>query len=255
MYESILGQFQQRRASRKETIFDYECGLLFDRGRFIKLLEPGYYNFWWTRRRSIVKIDMRSQPLVVGSQEIASLDGIPVRISLATILAVEDARKHFESAQNPQGALYVDLQVIMRELVAPRSLDQLMTERQTLGSELEDKCRVAIEKYGFRLESVSVRDITTSGEVKRAFAEVFKARKAGEAMLERARGETAALRSLANAARMMSDQPALLQLRAIQALAESAGSTLVLGTDGTVFPKPPTSTRTLAKDSTSESVE
>jgi len=52
------------------------------------------------------------------------------------------------------------------------------------------------------------------GEMKKAFAQVVKAQKDGQAALEKARGETAALRSLANAARMMDDNPNLLQLRA-----------------------------------------
>jgi regulator of protease activity HflC (stomatin/prohibitin superfamily) len=67
------------------------------------------------------------------------------------------------------------------------------------------------------------------GEMKKAFAQVVKAQKDGQAALEKARGETAALRSLANAARMMDDNPNLLQLRALQALADSGGNTLVLG--------------------------
>jgi regulator of protease activity HflC (stomatin/prohibitin superfamily) len=65
--------------------------------------------------------------------------------------------------------------------------------------------------------------------MKKAFAQVVKAQKEGQAALERARGETAALRSLANAARMMDDNPNLLQLRALQALADSSGNTLVWG--------------------------
>ena len=67
------------------------------------------------------------------------------------------------------------------------------------------------------------------GEMKKAFAQVVKAQKEGQAVLEKARGETAALRSLANAARMIDDNPNLLQLRALQAFADSGGNTLVLG--------------------------
>ena len=67
------------------------------------------------------------------------------------------------------------------------------------------------------------------GEMKKTFAQVVKAQKDGQAALERARGETAALRGLANAARMMDDNPNLLQLRALQAFADSGGNTLVLG--------------------------
>lgn len=67
-----------------------------------------------------------------------------------------------------------------------------------------------------------------AGEMRRAFAQVIKAQKEGRAALERARGETAALRNLANAAKMMEDNPNLLHLRALQSLSDSGG-TLVFG--------------------------
>jgi regulator of protease activity HflC (stomatin/prohibitin superfamily) len=63
---------------------------------------------------------------------------------------------------------------------------------------------------------------------RRAFSQVVKAQKEGQAALERARGETAALRRLANAAKMIEDNPNLLQLRALQSIADSTGNTLPL---------------------------
>lgn len=83
--------------------------------------------------------------------------------------------------------------------------------------------------FGLRLITVSVKDIMFPGKLKEIFAQVVTARKEGLAALEKARGETAALRSLANAARMLEGNPNLLQLRLLQAVGESSGSTLVLG--------------------------
>ena len=68
-------------------------------------------------------------------------------------------------------------------------------------------------------------------DLKRAFADVLKAKQEGHSALERARGESAALRNLANAARVLEGNPALMNLRLMQSLsaAQNAGSTLVLG--------------------------
>ncbi len=66
------------------------------------------------------------------------------------------------------------------------------------------------------------------GDLKRVFAGVVAARKEGEAGLERVRGETAALRNLANAGRMVEDNPGLLQLRMLQQLGGSSGNTVML---------------------------
>ena len=66
-------------------------------------------------------------------------------------------------------------------------------------------------------------------DLKRAQAQVLIARADGLAALERARGETAALRNLANAARLLSDNPVLLQLRLFQQLSSTSGHTVVIG--------------------------
>ena len=74
--------------------------------------------------------------------------------------------------------------------------------------------------------------------MKRAFADVLKARQEGQAALERARGESASLRNLANAAKVMEGNPALMNLRLMQSLtaAQNAGNTLVLGMPGGFVP-------------------
>jgi hypothetical protein len=74
-----------------------------------------------------------------------------------------------------------------------------------------------------------VRDVMLPGELKRAYASVIVTRKEGEAALERARAETAALRGLANAGRTLADNPGLLQLRILQELGSSSGNTVVFG--------------------------
>ena len=85
-----------------------------------------------------------------------------------------------------------------------------------------------------RYSSVRVRP----GELKRAFADVLKAKQEGQAALERARGESASLRNLANAARVLEGNPALMNLRLMQSLsaAQNAGNTLVVGMPGGFVP-------------------
>jgi len=65
-----------------------------------------------------------------------------------------------------------------------------------------------------------------------------KARQEGLAALERARGETAALRSLANAAHLIERNPALMQLRLLQAVGQNSGNTVVLGVPAQSGPIP-----------------
>lgn len=87
----------------------------------------------------------------------------------------------------------------------------------------------ALAAIGIELQDAALRDLTFPGELKKIFAQVVKARQEGLAALEKARGETAALRNLANAAALIERNPVLMQLRALQVLAQQPGNTLVLG--------------------------
>jgi len=87
-----------------------------------------------------------------------------------------------------------------------------------------------VDQFGLAVEQLEIKDVILPGELKKAQAQVLVARAQGLAALERARGETAALRSLANAARLAADNPSLVQLRLLQQLEMSAGHTVVIGT-------------------------
>jgi regulator of protease activity HflC (stomatin/prohibitin superfamily) len=103
--------------------------------------------------------------------------------------------------------------------------------REDLGAELSGAVAGRAESVGIEVERVELRDVTPPGEVRRALLGVQTARQDGLAALERARGETAALRALANGARTLAENPALLQLRTAQVVA-AAGGEVVLRLEG-----------------------
>ncbi len=85
---------------------------------------------------------------------------------------------------------------------------------------------------GVEVSRLAVRDLVVPGEQRKLLAQIVEARLAGQAALERARGETAALRNLSNAASLMRDNPELYKLRLLQELANSSGNTFVIDTEG-----------------------
>jgi hypothetical protein len=108
----------------------------------------------------------------------------------------------------------------------------LLENRAAIGSKLMKLTSTKATELGLKLTFADVKDMMFPGEMKKVFAQVVEAQKEGQAALEKARGETAALRNLANAARITDDNPNLLQLRALQAFADSTGNTLVFGLPG-----------------------
>ena len=122
-----------------------------------------------------------------------------------------------------------------RDLCEEASPPRQSATQQTLREDLTP----AAAELGVTLHSAEVKDVMFPGDLKRIFAEVVRAQKEGQAALERARGETAALRNLANAAKMLEDNPALFNLRVLQSVSGGAqGSTVVVGVPQGVVPVP-----------------
>ena len=121
---------------------------------------------------------------------------------------------------------------------AASSTEELLEHRNEVGPKLTELVRPRAAEIGLDLHRLDLKDIMFPGDLKRTFAQVVAARREGLAALERARGETAALRNLANAARMMETNPALLQLRLLQQLGASGGNTIVLGLPSSTTPLP-----------------
>jgi regulator of protease activity HflC (stomatin/prohibitin superfamily) len=118
------------------------------------------------------------------------------------------------------------------------TIDDLLQHRTGVGPAVLERSAEPAKAVGVELVAVDVKDLMFPGPLKRTFAQVVEARQQGLAALEKARGETAALRNLANAARMVESNPSLLQLRLLQQLETSSGNTLVLGFPSSTTPLP-----------------
>ncbi len=222
---------------QRVTVFEYERAIAYRNGKLDKVLEPGAY---WIRPTSttIAKIDMRPKFAIVSGQEVLSLDAITLKVTLAAQYKVADPVSAILKSESYQMALYTVLQLAVRELIGSAKIDDLLEARSTLGQRLQEMSASRVQELGLELMSVNIKDIMFSGELKKVFAQVVKARKEGQAALEKARGETAALRSLANAAKLVESNPALMQVRLLQSVTETSGHTLVLGMPSNSTPLP-----------------
>jgi regulator of protease activity HflC (stomatin/prohibitin superfamily) len=210
------------------TVFEYEQGLRYRGGRFAGVLGAGPH--WIFRPTTIVRrVDIRPRFASLGGQEVLSSDGVTIKVTIAARYEIADAGIAINKVENYQEALYLTLQLALREIVGQAPIDEVLTRRDQFAQRLKELTAAEIETFGLRLLSVNIKDIMFPGELKKMFAQVVQAQKEGQAALERARGETAALRNLANAAQLVEANPALLQLRLLQQLSSSSGHTIVLG--------------------------
>jgi regulator of protease activity HflC (stomatin/prohibitin superfamily) len=175
---------------------------------------------------------------------VVSKDQFSFRVALSPVVEVVDARAFTESQPAvepsyftqfmPHVASHTALQALTAsaalEAVAAHGLRDLFADPKLLPATVQTKLEEALP--GARVPSVLMTGITLPPETRKMFTEVERSRIEAEAALERARGEQAALRALANAARLIKDNPALANLRFLQTLEQAPGAkTIVLGSD------------------------
>jgi len=219
------------KAEKRTTIYEWQRGLLYRYGRFVRELGPGRYRT--TFGRWIVTIPINPNIATVGPQEVLTADRFTVKLTARVTFAVTEPRKAYEvNCAGDTQALRGLIQIAIRDLVVGRSLDALLDARPQLDAELKSALAAPLSAHGCQVEAAEIRDLILSAEVRRMYTDIERIRREGLAALERARGEQAALRALANAARMLKGNPELMNLRVLQALQSSGGKaqpTLVLG--------------------------
>lgn len=218
---------QPLRRGRRFTVAQWERGVLLRNGTVAAVLGGGAHRRWG-RGFALRRVDTRPWIVQVPTQEVPTADGLTVKVTVVAKARVVDPVAFVTATQDAFSALYLVVQIATREAVAATTVEQLVAARVELGDALTAAVR-GVDELGVVLERVELKDVVLSAELKKAQAEVLVARAQGLAALERARGETAALRNLANAAGLLRDNPALLQLRLVQQLAATSGHTVVIG--------------------------
>jgi len=220
----LLGFFYAKnKLLTRQIIFEYEGGLQFKNGKFFQILKLGKH--WiWSPTTSVRTVDVRRRVLSIPGQEILTADNITIKINLAVQYEVTDVKKAILKQENYTDALYLTLQLALREIITLTTADNLLASRNDIGKKVSDICGPKLEQMGLKLHVSDIKDIMFPGDLKKVFSKVVEAQKEGLAILEKARGETAALRQLANAAKLLEENPYLMQLRMLQ----STGHTFVI---------------------------
>jgi regulator of protease activity HflC (stomatin/prohibitin superfamily) len=192
----------------------------------------------WGRHWTVHPVDLRRSLMAVAGQDVLTADNVSLKLSLVVSYQVAEPVKAAHETQNWMGDLYHAAQLALRAVVNAVPVESLLSQRLEIAGQLLTRVQPETSKIGVTVHAVEVKDVMFPAELKRAFADVLKAKQEGQAALERARGESASLRNLANAARLMEGNPALLNLRLIQSVtaAQAGGNTLVLGMPGGFVP-------------------
>lgn len=177
--------------------------------------------FW---RRRVDVVDLRGALMAVSGQEVATADVPGVKVSALARWRVADAVAFLDRVQDPVEQLRLAVQLAVRDWAASVPLEVAVADRAAATAPMTAAVRAAVADLGIEVQEVAVRDVVVPGEVRRAVLALATARQEGQVALERARSETAALRAMANGARVLADHPELARLRLAQAAGESGGT-------------------------------
>jgi regulator of protease activity HflC (stomatin/prohibitin superfamily) len=209
----------------------YQATLLIRNGVERGLLPVGVHRFLFGRAE-VAAFDLRDALQKIGGQEVLTRDRVPVRFTVLVRRRVVDAVRLFHAVQDVDGYVHAEAQIALRDAVAAVGLDELLDDRMAVGARVKAALAASLETVGLVLVEATLQDIVVHGDLKRAYGDVAKARAEGAARLERARGEAAALRTLANAARLLHEHQGLdrlITLGVARTAAEGSQNTLVLG--------------------------
>lgn len=205
------------------TVFEYERGLLYKDGKLERVLEAGRYSFWSWERVDVIKVSLREMSHVVAGQGILTSDRIEVRVSLVAQYRVSNPTLAVNSAENYSEQLHQELQLSLRDVIAGRTLDQVLDNRSEIAAELLRLTGEPARRYGVELNRVGIRDVVLPGEVRQVMMREVEADRAGRADLVKARHEVAAARARANTAKILAENPEVARLQEIEALVNLAG--------------------------------
>ena len=198
-------------------INQYERGILFKRGKYSRVLNPGWHVIW-PIFQSCQKIDIRTRAVDVPEQEAITSDNVSIKINAVIYYKVFDAGKALCEVENFHYAVGQLAQTTMRNVVGTVTLDQLLTDREKISLNICEIIDKATDPWGVKVENVELKDISLSQEMQRVMAKVAEAEREKNAVITKAAGEVEAAKNLAEAANMMGNTPGALHLRTLSTI-------------------------------------
>ncbi|MFF3018478.1 slipin family protein [Streptomyces sp. NPDC057939] len=218
-------------AAAARVVKQYERGVVFRFGRLREGVRgPGFTLVvpWVDRLR---KVNMQIVTMPVPAQEGITRDNVTVRVDAVVYFKVVDAADAIVEVEDYRFAVSQMAQTSLRSIIGKSDLDDLLSNREQLNQGLELMIDSPAVGWGVQIDRVEIKDVSLPETMKRSMARQAEADRERRARVINADAELQASKKLAEAAAVMSEQPAALQLRLLQtvvAVAAEKNSTLVL---------------------------
>lgn len=217
-------------AASVRILREYERGVVFRLGRLMGQKGPGVV--WLIPfADQLVRVALRTVTLNIPPQEIITRDNVPARVNAVAYFRVVDPTNAIVEVENYMQAASQIAQTTLRSVLGKAELDTLLAERDRLNEDLQQTIDEQTEPWGIKVMTVEIKDVEIPADMQRAMARQAEAERERRAKIINAEGEFQAAAKLADAADVISQNPATLQLRYLQTLTEvgdSGNSTVIV---------------------------
>ena len=220
-------------AAAIRVLNEYERGVIFRLGRVVGAKGPGLIILIPIVDK-MVKVSLRLVAMDVDPQDVITRDNVSVKVNAVIYFRVMDSVKAVIEVENYMYATSQLAQTTLRSVCGQAELDQLLSEREHINSQLQEILDTHTDPWGIKVSTVEVKHIDLPQEMQRAMAKQAEAERERRAKVINAEGEYQAATKLAEAATIIGDHPMALQLRYLQTLREVSSE----NNSTTLFPIP-----------------
>lgn len=220
-------------ASAIKILREYERGVIFRLGRLIGAKGPGII-FIIPGVDKLLRISLRLVTMDVPSQDVITRDNVSIKVNAVVYFRVIDPNKAVVEVENYLYATSQLAQTTLRSVVGQVELDELLAHRDKINMQLQDILDKHTDPWGIKVSLVETKQVDLPEEMRRAIARQAEAERERRAKVIHAEGEAQAAAKLAEAANVISVNPAAIQLRFLQTLTEVATEK----NSTTIFPVP-----------------
>jgi regulator of protease activity HflC (stomatin/prohibitin superfamily) len=200
---------------------EYQRGVVFRFGRIRNVRAPGL-RFMIPLVDRMQKVTLRTVTKPIQSQQIITKDNVSIGVAAVAYYRRVDPVKSIVEIENVESAIDQIAQTTVRNVVGRSSLDQVLSQTESLNQSIKNILDVTSERWGVLVVMVELKDIELPESMKRAMAREAEAEREKRAKIIAAEGEALSAGKLAEAADVISEHPIALQLRNLQVLGEIA---------------------------------
>jgi regulator of protease activity HflC (stomatin/prohibitin superfamily) len=220
-------------SSAIKILKEYERGVIFRLGRLIGAKGPGIF-FIIPGVDKMLRISLRTVTLDIPPQDVITRDNVSIKVNAVVYFRVIDPNRAVVEVENYLYATSQLAQTTLRSVVGQMELDELLAHRDKINIQLQDILDKHTDPWGIKVSLVETKQVDLPEEMRRAIARQAEAERERRAKIIHAEGEAQAAAKLAEAANVISVNPAALQLRFLQTLTEVATEK----NSTTIFPVP-----------------